>query len=256
MTLRSRLTQPMASEKPVTLKDLTILGRENLPSGGGFMILPSQLGYFDLLRLELLLEGREIVYLVGQKAALHPLLKVHLEKESVHAMAISLGETPPEAYRKEVENAAKNAVLIYLPAEAASMTSPLTTVPGAKLEFLLKGGVPVLPLHLHRRQDTATPIDRSYSDAEVIFNFGKLLQGPAVNLATYQENLMALSEQSISEACPLLNLSLGYALIQGFKKHATRNSVVDGKDEKVLRFDKVFAIALALSRVVRRETQK
>jgi hypothetical protein len=28
----------MASEKPVTLKDLTILGKENLPSGGGFMI--------------------------------------------------------------------------------------------------------------------------------------------------------------------------------------------------------------------------
>ena len=48
----------MASEKPVTLKDLTILSKDNLPSGGGFMILPSQLGYFDLLRLEIVLEGR------------------------------------------------------------------------------------------------------------------------------------------------------------------------------------------------------
>ncbi|MGV3659716.1 MAG: AMP-binding protein [Prosthecobacter sp.] len=246
----------MATEKPVTLKDLTILGKENLPSGGGFMILPSQLGYFDLLRLELLLEGREIIYLVGQKAALHPLLKVHLEKESVHAMAVSLGETSPEAYRQEAEKAAKGAVIIYLPAEAATMSSPLTTVPGAKLEFLLKAGIPVLPLHVHQRQDTATPIERRYTDAEVIFNFGKLLQGPAVNLASYQEALMGLSENTISQACPLVGMTLGYALIQGFKKHGSRNSVVDGKDEKVFRFDKVFAIALALAKVVKRETKK
>lgn len=246
----------MASDKPVTLKDLTILGKEHLPSGTGFLILPSQLGYYDLLRLELLLEGREIIYLVGQKAALHPLLKAHLEKDTVHAMGIALGETSPEAYRKEAEQAAQNAVVIYLPAEAATLSSPLTAVPGAKLEFLLKAGIPVLPLQVHRRQDTATPIERRYSDAEVIFNFGKLLQGPEVNLATYQERLMGLSEQTISEACPLLNTSLGYALIQGFKKHGSRNSVVDGKDDKVLRFDKVFAVALALSKVVKRETKK
>jgi acyl-[acyl-carrier-protein]-phospholipid O-acyltransferase/long-chain-fatty-acid--[acyl-carrier-protein] ligase len=55
---------------------------------------------------------------------------------------------------------------------------------------------------------------------------------------------------------PRPRLSLGYALIQGFKKHGTRNSVVDGKDDKILRFDKVFATALALSEVVKRETKK
>lgn len=246
----------MATEKPVTLKDLTVLGKENLPSGGGFMILPSKLDYFDLLRLELLLQGREIIYLVGQKAALHPLLKVHLEKESVHAMAVCPGETSPEVYRVEAEKAAQGAVIIYLPAEAATLSSPLTTVPGAKLEFLMKAGIPVLPLHVHSRQDTATPIERRYTDAEAIFNFGKLLQGSAVNLASYQEALMGLSEQTISQACPLLNMTLGYALIQGFKKHGSRNSVVDGKDEKVFRFDKVFAIALALSKVIRKETKK
>jgi acyl-[acyl-carrier-protein]-phospholipid O-acyltransferase/long-chain-fatty-acid--[acyl-carrier-protein] ligase len=213
----------MAAEKPVTLKDLTIIGKENLPNGGGFIILPSQLGYFDLLRLELLLDGRSIVYLVEQGSALHPLLKVHLEKDSVNAMSISPGETTPDMYRKAVAQAATgHGVIIYLPAEAASMTSPLTCVPGTKLEFLLKAEIPVLPLHVHRRQDTALPIERRYTDAEVIFNFGKLLKGPDINLASYQECLLALSEQSISESCPALEMSLGYALIQGFKKHGTR----------------------------------
>ena len=246
----------MASEKPVTLKDLTILHKENLPSGGGFMILPSQLGYFDLLRLELVLGPREIIYLLRTGAALHPLLRAHLERESVHAMEFTPGETELSAYQGAMKDAAKSgAVIIYLPAEAATMTSPMTTVPGAKLEFLLKAEVPVLPLHVHRRQDTALPTERRYTDAETIFNFGKLLQGPDVNLATYQEVLLLLSEQSISEA-PALELSLGYALIQGFKKFGTRNSVVDGKDDKILRFDKIFATALALSRVVRSTTSK
>ena len=246
----------MASEKPVTLKDLTILNKEHLPSGGGFMILPSQLGYFDLLRLELVLEGREVIYLLKKGAALHPLLRAHLERESVQAMEFTPGETELSAYRHAMTDAAKGgAVIIYLPAEAATMTSPMTTVPGVKLEFLLKAEIPVLPLHVHRRQDTALPTERRYTDAETIFNFGKLLQGPEVNLASYQEVLLLLSEQSINQ-CPVLDLSLGYVLIQGFKKFGTRNSVVDGKDEKVLRFDKIFAIALALSRVVRSATSK
>lgn len=246
----------MASEKPVTLKDLTILGKENLPSGGGFMILPSQLGYFDLLRLELVLDGRPVVYVVKKGAALHPLLRVHLERENVHALEFSPGETGVPAYRQAIAEAAKSgAVIIYLPAEAATISAPMTTVPGTKLEFLLKGGIPVLPLYVHSRQDTALPIERRYTDAEVIFNFGKLLQGSEVNLASYQESLLMLAEESFGES-PTLDMSLGYALILGFKKHGTRNSVVDGKDEKILRFDKVFATALALAQVIKRETKK
>ena len=54
----------MATEPVVTLKDLTLLGRENLPSSGGYLIVPSQLSFFDLLRLELVLESESIVYLI------------------------------------------------------------------------------------------------------------------------------------------------------------------------------------------------
>lgn len=246
----------MASDKPVTLKDLTILGKDNLPSGGGYLILASQLGYFDLLRLELVLEGRPVIYLVKKGAALHPLLRVHLEGDNVQAMEFSPGETEISAYQRAMGDAAKTgAVIIYLPAEAAAMPAPMTTIPGTSIEFLLKAGVPVLPVFVHRRQDTAMPIERRYHDSEVIFCFGKLLQGADVNLATFQETLLLLSEQAFSEN-QTLDLSLGYALIQGFKKHGSRNSVVDGKDDNVRRFDQVFATALALAQVVKRETKK
>ena len=132
----------MAKESPVSLKNLTVLGKEHLPSGGGFMILPSRLDHLDLMRLEALLGGRPVVYLLEQGAALDEELKAHLEKESVHAMAIVPHATDPGTYRTAVHGALKDgSVIIYLPAQAAAITAPFPTVPGTKLEFLLKADV-------------------------------------------------------------------------------------------------------------------
>ncbi len=220
------------------------------------MVLPARLCYFDLMRLEVLLAGREVVYLIEQGAAHDPELKTHLEKESVHAMAIVPHATEPAAYRSAVREALKGgAVIIYLPAVAASVCAPITSVPGNRLEFLLKADVPVLPLQVMQRQEAAMPIERRYRDDETIFAFGALLQGEDVNLPTYQERMLELSEQAFG-ACEGLNMHLAYAVLLGLKKHGTGNYVVDGKDEKTLRYDKVLGAALALSRVVRRETTK
>ncbi len=220
------------------------------------MVLPARLGYFDLMRLEALLGGREVVYLIEQGAAHDAELKAHLEKESVQAMAIVPHATEPAAYRSAVREALKGgAVIIYLPATAASVCAPITSVPGNRLEFLLKADVPVLPLQVMQRQEAAMPIERPYRDDETIFAFGALLQGEDVNLSTYQERMLELSEQAFG-ACEGLNMHLAYAVLLGLKKHGTGNYVVDGKDEKTLRYDKVLGAALALSRVVRRETSK
>jgi acyl-[acyl-carrier-protein]-phospholipid O-acyltransferase/long-chain-fatty-acid--[acyl-carrier-protein] ligase len=246
----------MAQATPVSLKHLTVLGKEHLPTGGGFMVLPARLGYPDLMRLEALLGGRELVYLIEQGAAHDPELKAHLEKESVQAMAIVPHATEPAAYRSAVREALKSgAVIIYLPATAASVCAPITTVPGNRLEFLLKADVPVLPMQVMQRQEAAMPIERRYRDDETIFAFGALLQGEDVNLSTYQERMLELSEQAFG-TCEGLNMHLAYAVLLGLKKHGTGNYVVDGKDEKTLRYDKILGAALALSRVVRRETTK
>ncbi|MBE7496029.1 MAG: AMP-binding protein [Verrucomicrobiaceae bacterium] len=246
----------MASESPVSLKTLTTLGQEHLPAGGGFMILPGQLSFIDLMRLELLLKGREIVYLVEQGAALLPLIRLHLEKESVHAMAFTAHATDPAAYRAAIADAAKTgAIIIYLPAEAAALPAPLTTVPGVKLEFILKAGIPVVPLHVMRKKDSALPIERRYGEDETIFAFGPALAPAETTLAAYQESMYALSEQSFNSA-PALDLHLAYAMLLGLKKHGGSNYVVDGKDDKTLRYDKVLAAAIALSKVVKSATSR
>lgn len=246
----------MAKESPVSLKNLTVLGKEHLPSGGGFMILPSRLDHLDLMRLEALLGGRPVVYLLEQGAALDEELKAHLEKENVHAMAIVPHATDPGAYRAAVRGELKDgSVIIYLPAQAAAVTAPFTTVPGTKLEFLLKADVPVLPLQVMLKEEATTPVGPRHDADDRIFAFGALLQGEDVNLAAYQESMLSLSEQAFSSA-PALDMHLAYAVLRGLKKHGSSNYVVDGKDEKTLRFDKVLAAAMALSRVVKRETSK
>lgn len=246
----------MANEPAVKLKDITILGKEHLPASGGFMIIPSQLSYYDLLRLEVILAGRNIVYLAVEGAILHPLLRAHIEKEATHALSIVPHATDASAYRKAVQGAIESeSVVIFLPAEAATLPAPLTTVPGTRLDFLLKAEVPVVPLHVHRPRDVALTIEPSHKLEEAVFAFGPVLKDKDLTLAKYQEELFALSELSFSQN-PILDRHLAWALVRGFKKHGRRNTIIDGKDDRVMSYDKVFAAAIALSKVVKAETQK
>ena len=245
----------MPKEKPVSLKNLKLLGQEHLPAGGGFLILPSQLCYHDLMRLEQMLPGREFVYFVEQGAALAPQMSAHLEKDAVNALSIAPSTDTTMYLQAVAAEAQQGRVLIYLPALASVVNAPMSTVPGTKLEFLLKAGVPVLPLYVQTSLDIALDIEPRYDESDAIFAFGKLLTGGEVNLAAYQESLLALAEQCFS-AHPALNMNLAYALLCGLKKHGSGHKIIDGKDDKTLGYDKVLAVAIALSKVIQSETKK
>jgi len=246
----------MSSEKPVSLKNLKLIGQENLPAQGGFLILPSQLSHFDLLRLERLLDGREVTYLVEQGAALHPLLKAHLEKENIHALAIVPDSTDTTGYQNAIGAEVRDGrVVIYLPAQAAVINSPMSTVPGTKLEFLLKAGVPVLPLYVQSSREVALDIESRYDESHAVMAFGKVLTPAEATLAAYQEELLGLAGQAFS-AHPALCMNLAYAILMGLKRHGSKNKVVDGKDDRELGYDRVLAVAIALSKHLKSETNK
>ncbi len=246
----------MANPPQVKLKDITILGRENLPPKGGYLLLPSQLGYHDLQRLEIVLAGKHLVYLVEHGAGLHPLLKTYLDREGIATLVIMPETTDVASYRQAMRDAVKDdSVIIYLPADAAALPAPLSTVPGSKLDFLIKAGIPVVPVYVQKVQDTALPIEGRHSEAEIIMAIGQPLEGEDLTLAAYQEALLGLTEQAFSQNT-MLNRSLGYALLQGLKRHGSRHYVIDGKDGNDLRYDKVLGIALALSRYVKSQTDK
>lgn len=246
----------MPTDKPVSLKNLTLLGKENLPAKGGYLILPNQLDHLDLTRLETLLEGEVLIYLIEQGAALPPPVKAHIEQEGFHTLVIPAGLTDAHAYRKAITaEIEKGAVVIYLPAEAATTQAPLTTVPGEKLELLLKAGCPVLPIYIQKCADIALPIESAYDESCVIMAIGSLLPGEDITLAAYQESMFGLAEKTFSSH-RTLDMHLAYALIKGLKRHGSRHHIVDGKDGKELGYDKVLAVAIALSKVIKTETNK
>jgi acyl-[acyl-carrier-protein]-phospholipid O-acyltransferase / long-chain-fatty-acid--[acyl-carrier-protein] ligase len=246
----------MPSEKNVSLKNLKIIGQENVPSQGGFLLLPSQLSLFDLLRLECLIEGRETTYLVEQGAALHPTMKAHLEMENVRALAIVPESTDMGGFQHAVGQEVNNGrVVIYLPAQAAVINSPMSTVPGTKLEFLLKSGVPVLPLYVQSSREIALDLEPRYDESHSVMVFGKVLTPIESTLAAYQEALLCLAEQAFSSH-PALRMNLAYAMLLGLKRHGSKNKIVDGKDDRELGYDRVLAVAIALSKHLKSETKK
>ncbi|MFZ4592975.1 MAG: AMP-binding protein [Verrucomicrobiaceae bacterium] len=245
----------MPAEPPVKLKDITLLGKEHLPDDGGYLLLPNQLGYHDLLRLQVVLADKPLIF-VTEGAGLHPQLKAHLEKEGITTLTIVPETTDVSSYRSALKDAARNgSVIIYLPGQASTVNAPLTTIPGDRLDFLVKADIPVVPCYVQHTRDISIPIDRRHPEAEIIMAFGPALEGEYLTLAAYQESLFVLAEQCFSKH-PMLARNLGYALLQGLKKHGTQNYVIDGKDNSKLGFDKILAAAIALSKFIKAETQK
>jgi acyl-[acyl-carrier-protein]-phospholipid O-acyltransferase/long-chain-fatty-acid--[acyl-carrier-protein] ligase len=245
-----------AMPSPAPQKNLTVIGHENLPSSGGFLLIPSRLNFEDLQRLEFLLTGREIVYLVENGAAHEAAVQSHLEKDTTQALVIVPETTDIGTFRRSIGEATKGgAVVVYVPATAATVPAPLTTVPGAKLEFLIKAEVPVLPLHIHSPREVAMAVEPTHPASESVMAFGPLLDGEDLSLASYQEQLLSLSEQCFSRH-PALNWHLGLALLRGFKKHGSRNYVVDGKDDRKMPYSHVLAAACALSRHIKTQTNQ
>lgn len=245
----------MSTPAELKLKSITILGRENLPSTG-VLIIPSQLGFLDLLHLEKSLEGRRLVHLVDQGGSLHPLVKTHLHGENVHALEIVPTSTDPDSLRKEIqEEIKKGSVVIYLPPESAAQAAPLTTVSGTKLEFLMQAQVPVIPLYVLHTNDILLAIEPRKTEGDAIFAFGPVLRDAEATLAKYQEQLMLLNEQCFSQN-PILDRSLALTLLQGLKRHGSRAVLIDGKDEQVWRYDKILAAAIVLSKHVKAATPK
>ena len=105
----------MSKTATTRIKQLTLLGSENLPTNGGFLILPSRLNITDIERLEHCLSGRKIVYVIEDGAPLQPLTQSHLEQENVNTLTIAISATDTSVYRKAIQSAIdESAIVIFI----------------------------------------------------------------------------------------------------------------------------------------------
>ena len=237
-------------------RHLTVLHGDRIPSTGGFLLLPTILECSDMEALEHLLTGRTVTYLIEEGTTLPAGVADRLETQHVDALAFQADQAHAQPFAQAVTDlVAQGHVLVHIPAASTSVNARVTTVPGATLEHLTQAGVAVLPLCVHHPRDVRLSIEPRSPQDTTLLAFGELLPAERASAAACLESYFLLAHETFS-LHPALEISLPYALIHGFKKHGARGRVVDGKDEKELPFDKVFAAALAFSRVIQQETQK
>lgn len=234
---------------------LELHGESNIPSGG-ILIIPSRLSFQDLLHLEKLLSGRKLVYLIDRALDYDPLLQAHLEKEDTHAVEFSSDEASKAVFKKELHQyLAEGSVVVFIPGEAHTRSGQNLTIPAETLKFLTSAGAPVLPLSVDHPEETALGVESRSEVERIVLSFGEPLQREAATLANYTENLLIAAETAYS-ARPILKSHLAWEILRGLKKHGTAAEIIDGLDGSRLRFDKLLAAGIVLSKVIRKETQK
>lgn len=234
---------------------LELHGEENIPDDG-ILVITNRLSFEDLLHLEKLLEGRKLVYLIERGLDYDPLLQAHLDKDDVAGLEFSSDDASRDIFKKELHQClADGSIVIFVPGLSHVRAAQVVAVPSKILQFLTSASAPVLPLFVDHPEDSALAIEDRHSVERIVLSFGEPLHREAANLANFTENLLIAAEVAFSER-PILKSHLAYEILKGLKKNGTTNKFIDGFDGGELRFDKLLAAAIVLSKLIKKETSK
>lgn len=234
---------------------LELHGEGSIPEEG-ILLIANRMSFEVLLHLEKQLEGRKVVYLIERGLDYDPLLQAHLDKDDVDALEFSSGESSREVFKKELHQCIANGdVVVFIPGVAQVRSGQVIAVPSHILGFLTTANAPILPLFVDHPEESALGVEDRADVERIVLSFGKPLQREAANLANFTEELLVASERAYSSR-PVFESHLAYEILRGLKKNASAAEIIDGMDGKNLRFDKLLAASIALSRVIRKETDK
>lgn len=203
------------------MKGINVLHGDRLPKSGA-VVVPARLDAAEQAVLEQEFQGRKVVRFGPADLAGSPAL---------------------EAVRTTV---AEGGLALFLPEPAEAWPGEATDVPREVLEAIIALGLPLVPVAVDRPDATHLS---SEEGAAVTMSFGTVTEP---SLPAYQESLLEAGVEAFS-ARPSLNQSLALTVLRGLKKHGQASTVVDGTDESTLTYEQVLAVALAVSRIVRKE---
>lgn len=233
----------------------TFLGGEFVPETGA-LVVPNALSFEDVTCLEGRLAGRHITYLIDQSSVFAPALRSHFEKDGVRALEFAMDEQHLALFREQLAQLAREGqIVVYVPGLTTVRAGTLTTVPGSQLAFLLRGGIPVLPLFIDHPGEGRLKIETKPVESAAVFSFGPLLEPGQTSLPAYQERLYRASQLAF-ERRSILNANLAYSILRGMKKHGASVRVINGEDGSNHGFDKLLAMAIVLSQAIRSQTSQ
>jgi len=225
---------------------IDLFHRERLPAGKA-LVIPGRLDFAQLLGLESLLAGRRITWLIEEDSKLDPQIRAHLERSGSGAM-FSVGDGAPAAVGAQLAaDLDSNGLLVYVPGLVKARNAAACHIPSSHLKTLCALGLTIVPVAVDAPRESALSIEKPSSLPAGVLVVGKPLEPASASVATYLASLLEAAELSFSDRS-FLNGSLATALLEGLKKHGSRNKVIDGSDDSELRFDKVLGAAIAFSK--------
>ncbi|MBN8458487.1 MAG: AMP-binding protein [Verrucomicrobia bacterium] len=238
----------------MSTSSIQILHHERLPQSG-VLVVPGQLDFSLLLHLEKLFAGRRVTWLVEEHADYDPAIRGHLEQSGSGA-AYSCQDAAPELAGKHLqEYLANGGVLIHVPGRVTVRNGTACHIPAAHLKVLCAFGLPLLPIAVDFPRTSALSIERVASLPHAVMVVANPVPAKESSVAAFQQHLFEAAEEAYSTRA-LFKGSLAMALLEGLRKHGAKNRIIDGADDTEMSYDRVMAIAIAFSKVIRQETEK
>ncbi len=229
-----------------------LLHKERIPQHG-VLVVPGRINLNQLVEIERIFADRQITWLIEESSHHEPALRGYLEKSRSGAM-FSVEDSAPDAAGAQLKSYLENGgVLIHVPGKVATRNATPCHIPSKELGVLCSFGLPILPVAIDCPRESALAIESKSSLPESVIAIGKEIPAASASIAAYRQALLAAHEEAFSQH-ELLNQSLAIALLEGLRKHGSKNHIADGADDSELTYDKVLAASLAFSRLIRKET--
>ncbi|HEX5790517.1 MAG TPA: AMP-binding protein [Luteolibacter sp.] len=237
----------------MSASSIKILNSERIPRSG-VLVVPGRLDFEQLLVLEKQFSGRRITWLLEEQSHHDPLLLAYLEKSGSGAVFSANDGNLASAGQQLRSYLENDGVLIHVPGRAAVRNAAFCHIPGHVLRALCSLRLPLLPVAIDCPRESSLSIERPSLLPAAVINFGKPISADEASVPAWQQSLHEAAEEAYTTRS-MLKGSLSMALLAGLKRHAHCH-VWDGADDSKLTYDKVLAAALALSRVIRKETNQ
>ena len=233
---------------------IQILHKERLPATG-CLVIPGRLDFQLLLYFEKLFANRKITWLVEETAHHDATLRSHLQKSGSGAMFAAADSAPASAGSQLKPYLADGGVLIFVPGRASARNATPCHIPATHLKALCAFGLPILPIAIDLPRESGLCIERKSSLPSAVVAIGKPIAAEIASIAIFQQALLEAGEEAYRSRS-LFKGSLAMALLEGLKKHGAIHRIFDGSDDSELQFAKILAAAIALSKFIRKETDK
>ena len=231
-----------------------ILHKERLPSAGS-LVIPGRLEFEHLLHFEKLFAGRKITWLVEESALYDNSVRAYLEKSGSGAMFSANDAAPAAAGVQLKAYLADGGVLIFVPGRATTRKGTPNHIPAAHLQTLCAFELPILPVAVDCPRESCLSTERKSSLPHAVMVIGKPITAANASTAAFQQSLLEANEEAYSRRS-LFKGSLAMTLLEGLKKHGSRNKIVDGADDSEMSYGNVLAAAIVLSKFIKEETDK